>query len=112
MPLVTPVSPRRRLDAPMAKLTTPDVRALPLDACRHAATAYEAGDGVPRDLARAADLSRAACKLGADDGCEAFARLQNRAATVDETGTTTSPASEDPAGEGELESEGTKRRGP
>lgn len=60
--------------------------------------------GVPRDLAHAADLSRAACKLGADDGCEAFARLQNRAATVDETATT-SAASEGPAREGELESE-------
>lgn len=83
------------------ELTAKACEAGSLDACRHAAIAYETGDGVEPDLDRAAALNKSACKLGGDDGCESFARLRSHASESNDADVPTEsgspPSSQQPA---------------
>lgn len=47
-------------------------------ACVHAATALEQGEGIEPNVKKAAAFYKAACKLGDDAACEAFARLRSK----------------------------------
>lgn len=66
-----------------------------VQACVHSAIALERGEGIERDLKKAAVLYKAACKLGDDAACESFARLRSQ-------GEDPSPSSGSGAGEGEV----------